>query len=912
MSKVSDMSLQAILNQIDIGFKQEDLNIFCNDKNVCNEIMFMVKENRDFKEVLLENEDKINKERLVLISYLTLKEKLENEDKDGIMSEQEKRNIKNSMLRIKKLAKGMDTYIAVAHKGKELIDWIEVISARNLIAGIPTLEKKNRKIFDSINKELASEEEIPGINFAIQCIEMPDFKEIVVDQEIDRALEYCISFNAKVKGKDFLDKMEEARNNHEDEDKIAKLENEFKKEILMPEITANIEGILGYIDLPKLLLISIYRFEDLMDRAANGDIEIDTSILESVEAISDKLLQYIEKNTKVSNDEYTYSYEDAKKFIKRIDLVNGVYFTQKEVDDFKERLINGEDISKLDEDEAFKLPMLDLSKEQLEEIMKVSPENFSFAAYSLKLSTKEILEKGIKNKEIWTEEYTKQLLLDGKLSSKDLFMLYANEMISSNFFKENEENIDINSEINLNKINQEYLNLANQKNEEQEKLRLLEKRIELFKQLKLKDKTEEELQESSDQLIYDMAEEIHDEDNVVFFYNKGLITLQTLAGWCNTETLDKLYKEGKITFEDIANLKIDNKTKQTIIGKDISSRMEEYEQEDLLRYINLGYLSEEDIYKAYKAALLNDTYAEDMLNKGIISAKTYIDILNIGKEELEKQTNTTASKLEKMQTREFVLNLMNDENMDESSLSIGSIPESKKDIITTEKEKKEQKGYETNSKKVETLIDPGIRWAFLKALKCKYPADRNFAHDNLESPFYDYEFFIIENKDENGEAQKDSIVIGERFFKDKNNQNEFATSNATYIWQYKDYLIAKKLTQGEKKKNKKAVTQETEGVVYKTFHKAGSWAISLIYKIAQAKAGKSFDEYRGDERASKALEQLEKLYSPEEIKNILDIAKIIDDEQEITNQNGEKIGLVYEVINEEGRVGKKKVAPEER
>ena len=83
MGKVNNMSLQAILNQIDIGFKTEDLNVFCNDQDVRNEIIFLTKEGRDFTDVLLRNEDKIDKEKLVLISYQTFKEKLEDNDNEA-------------------------------------------------------------------------------------------------------------------------------------------------------------------------------------------------------------------------------------------------------------------------------------------------------------------------------------------------------------------------------------------------------------------------------------------------------------------------------------------------------------------------------------------------------------------------------------------------------------------------------------------------------------------------------------------------------------------------------------------------------------------------------------------------------------------------------------------------------------
>ena len=64
--------------------------------------------------------------------------------------------------------------------------------------------------------------------------------------------------------------------------------------------------------------------------------------------------------------------------------------------------------------------------------------------------------------------------------------------------------------------------------------------------------------------------------------------------------------------------------------------------------------------------------------------------------------------------------------------------------------------------------------------------------------------------------------------------------------------------------------------------------------------GRNFNEYKGDEKRLKILEQLEKLYSPQEIMDILDMASIIDNEPEMIDQNGNKVGIVFEVINEGG------------
>ena len=57
--------------------------------------------------------------------------------------------------------------------------------------------------------------------------------------------------------------------------------------------------------------------------------------------------------------------------------------------------------------------------------------------------------------------------------------------------------------------------------------------------------------------------------------------------------------------------------------------------------------------------------------------------------------------------------------------------------------------YNVSAKDSETLIDPNIRWEFLKALRCKLPKDKDLVNDNKINPFYNYEFFVIEGKNDN-------------------------------------------------------------------------------------------------------------------------------------------------------------------
>lgn len=175
-----------------------------------------------------------------------------------------------------------------------------------------------------------------------------------------------------------------------------------------------------------------------------------------------------------------------------------------------------------------------------------------------------------------------------------------------------------------------------------------------------------------------------------------------------------------------------------------------------------------------------------------------------------------------------------------------------------------------------TLIDPNIRYEFLKLLGAK-EADAIIEDEN--NAFYNYEFFVI--PDLNGELQANSVVIAERFFEDKESQDRFATSNATYFFQYKDLMVNSNLT-------KKEMTQDRDNIVFTANHRAGSWAISVLYRIAQTLAGDNLKQLKkGDERATVVIDNLLKIYSKEKLDQILDLAGRIDNTGE----------YIYEEVN---------------
>ncbi len=87
---------------------------------------------------------------------------------------------------------------------------------------------------------------------------------------------------------------------------------------------------------------------------------------------------------------------------------------------------------------------------------------------------------------------------------------------------------------------------------------------------------------------------------------------------------------------------------------------------------------------------------------------------------------------------------------------------------------------------------------------------------------------------------------------------------------------------------KKEMNQDRENIVFTANHRPGSWAVSVLYRIAQTMASSNFKEYKkGDQRAGRVIDELLKIYSQEQLKKILDMTGRIDD----TNE------FIYEEVN---------------
>lgn len=316
MSKVSQMSLRAIIHKIDIKFKFQDIKKFCFDKDTIERLQSKVSDSKGFEECLIQSEPYIDKERLVFISWLNYKEDLEEKlstgqnyvDAEGNLKEirrllnetnQREKEVFNSrilsdsakkkelrgllsdkeelrkfeetfenMVKIKNISNDMNTFFVTIFSNKNTSSTLNIISSQEEMFGrdLSKGQKENKRICDELDEKLSgSDEENVGLNYALQCLEQEDLR-YVLPKDIASAALYVIGENTRKMYEQDIEKFESQELKQEEKDKLA---DKIREQGIIPQTSEAIKEVLKYIDLKKLLLISIYRFEDLLEENRN-------------------------------------------------------------------------------------------------------------------------------------------------------------------------------------------------------------------------------------------------------------------------------------------------------------------------------------------------------------------------------------------------------------------------------------------------------------------------------------------------------------------------------------------------------------------------------------------------------------------------------------------------------------------
>ena len=259
--------------------------------------------------------------------------------------------------------------------------------------------------------------------------------------------------------------------------------------------------------------------------------------------------------------------------------------------------------------------------------------------------------------------------------------------------------------------------------------------------------------------------------------------------------------------------------------------------------IKEGFVKETDIFDLYKRNLIFEEDLRKMADDGLVRKNTMERLINSRTlKELERNSAIVLRGLNNLTKKN------NDIYYDRNA-----------GILETEKTKSTGK----------YIIDPNEREKFIRLLKA-YKANTDL---NIDSPFYNYEFYVI--PDESGTLGLNSVVIAERYYEDKDTEIRFAMNNATYFFKYKDLMVLGNLRKSE-------MTKERQNIVFTANHvmanekREGRWATGVIASVAKTMISSDLREYNKTNQRKIIQQKLSEVYTTQELMDILSMASDID------------------------------------
>lgn len=879
MSKISKMSMQEIVNTFNLTLREEDIVFFSNSEDTTKE--FLEKFNtipiklEKLKEFFIKNEKTINKEKMVLLLIYNYKEKINSikERKKELKTLLEKSKLQNQELvkefsRINreehihseclkigmKLAKGMDAVIPFyTYDKKEERYKVKVVDSRDIIDGKQSNSYKNKKRYEEIDEYFRSRSGIEnyGIEYILQSILLTDLYEVFPDIIFGNNIRTMILENAilrdKIKTKEELEEIKMT-----DYDKYIKLVDNTEFISLLPEVNKTLKEYVQYIDIDKLLLISAYRFEEgleektiINEAALTGKVLL-SGLLDNIKSDNYKISVTLQKkvNDSFVDNNVEYSVKDIRRCIQK--FIDKEYITEEQIEIYKEK-VNNKEITLLEMDPR----CIDIvyNKQELEEIALLSDENLEYVLERFEWDKQKILD-AINAKNGCSTEFLKTIILLEKMDSNDIIKLYLNKKIDINQISELKGIIDLSTNINSYELIQCYKNsIENDFNQVEEEF--FDRYLELYKVALIDNKEGEELEENYNKLVNDLLDNFRGEEYIKVaeeYYKKGLLTLDILLDWNEEKIIDRFYKDGIISVDDIKLLVKSNKLPFEYISNMYLALInkEDIGYDERLEYIKTGYISEEEVFKKYNQGLIFDKDLIILAELGIVRLEEAKNIID----------NRTMEELEKSSSIKLV--------------GLNDLTKINNDIYAKDNEDKYNTEYTIkNNNSPKSIIDPNRRAEYINMFRARQ------AKTDLEeeSPFYNYEFYVI--PDESGTIGLNSVVIAERYYEEKDTEEQFALNNATYFFKYKDLMVLSNLKKSE-------MTQERENVVFTARHiladenKNGYWAAGVIYGIAKTMLSSDLKGFSKTEQRNKILDKLNEIYTNDEILKILDMASQID------------------------------------
>lgn len=515
MSKIDKMSVKEILEITNgIVFQPDIVNLYTDkDKKTREEIEEIVEkiklfymyydkvkgDNKEVRKYLSNNCDGIDKEKLVLTIYYNYRNNMDRLEKRmaskfGVSKDEkekyylEKKAEEKYLKECIKLLKDTDAYISFQRKDDKKQKYeLEVVSSKEILGrkisdkgNAARIRQIDNEIANCAGQEISENEENDSSIYILQTLLLSDLAVIMNDSDMGMKLREVILDNAVLKEKNMTyEELEKLKD--DDFSKYSDIVDNVKAETYLPILREELIKNSRFIDVDKLLLLGIYRFEEYIE-ISDVD-ENNTKFI--IEAVSYMLSKIKDKNVliqdkiddKVDNDkkvEINYTYKDAEKFILR--YIDDKYYRREEFKDFREDVISGKiEISKCSDQ---MLESLDLNNEEIDKIMNYSTANFAYMIELMKYTEEDIIKELMQKEEV-SEELIEYLIDAQKFSGGSIVKLYSLSMLSKENVKKAAEKIDFSDVVNIERINGLYINGKFIENEEEkaQNNRLLEKHI---------------------------------------------------------------------------------------------------------------------------------------------------------------------------------------------------------------------------------------------------------------------------------------------------------------------------------------------------------------------------------------------------------------------------------------------------
>lgn len=454
------------------------------------------------------------------------------------------------------------------------------------------------------------------------------------------------------------------------------------------------------------------------------------------------------------------------------------------------------------------------SDKEIEELAQANEENLAVASIFLNWNEERTM-KAIQQMGTYSTRFLTELLKAQKLNRNHVIQLYQQGIISldtvkeiQNYYEEalqtsskdvtEEEKERLNDIITTHNISEliQFENLFGYYNEwslepeNQDKKDDYTKYLALYQSIGTKENESERTEENSTEIAAYIIDNSKNDDDcekaILNFYHEGIITIHTIAELYEQEYIIELCKKGYIAISDIELLTREgylpaSYLNDIYIEKILNPNLSEEERVNLLL---TGFVSKEQIGKLFQQTLISREDLKKLVEAFIITEEEQESMIKAL--DIEKALKSTGISFAVVNEPTKIHVEIDDDSIPESTLYPNS---------------------DSNSEKNKRIIHPEKREEFFRALGAVKTEVNGISEDN---PFYHYQFYYLPEKD--GTISINTPLIAERYYEDKETEEQFATGNATYFFQVGDFLVLNHYLK------KDEVVEQKENVVFRSTH----------------------------------------------------------------------------------------------